>query len=106
MARTKKTKGQRISEMLEQGKSIPEIVKAVKASPSMVYAIRAKMNKQETGIRTLAKPDTKQTYADTNAGIAGLRITPPTARAYSEPIKPVRQSWWRSMVNAIFGTRL
>jgi len=46
MARPKKTKTQKIKEMLVQGKTVPEIVKATKASPSMVYAVRAKQEKQ------------------------------------------------------------
>lgn len=42
MARPKKTKTQKIKEMLVQGKTVPEIVNATKASPSMVYAVRAR----------------------------------------------------------------
>lgn len=47
MARTKKTKTQRIEDLLAKGKSVPEIVKATKAHPSMVYAIRSKQRKSQ-----------------------------------------------------------
>lgn len=46
MARPKKTKTQRIKELLSEGKSVPEIVKATKSHPSMVYAVRAKQKEK------------------------------------------------------------
>ena len=56
MARTTKTKRQRIMDLVAQGKSVPEIVKAVKSSPSYVYLVRNEYYAQQSkaGIAALS----------------------------------------------------
>lgn len=50
MARLKKTKTQKINEMLDAGKTVAAIIKVTKASPSMVYTIRAKRRAKATPV--------------------------------------------------------
>jgi transposase len=77
------SKAQKIEALLEKGLSPIEVSKRLKVSRAYVYGINSRRNK-----RKAQKMEQQDTPARTRTG------------------NPVKQSWWRSIVNAIFGTRL
>lgn len=100
MGRPRKSKADKIRELLGKGKTVAEVIKTTGATPSYVYAVKSKMREAvkpnqtgSTGIAAAKRTGNEET------GIATL--TPKTTPPAAKPIEPQPTLWQR--IKRVFG---